>query len=171
MKSNHKGFSLIEVLAATVILGVLITAVLGPLAQLFRNTGRSDQTLRTTTQIQELVEYVRGQWQSYPEVMITDPTNPKNRVNQNLAKTTDSQNRYDRTCFSLPTITNMTSVVTVQTLDRNATVTGTLSYSTCPSPLTPPTSLAIVPIKRINVTLTATNGSKSNLTLDIPRPR
>ena len=44
----HNGFSLIEMLAATVLLGVLITAVLAPLARLFENTGDSGQTLRVT---------------------------------------------------------------------------------------------------------------------------
>ena len=47
-------------LAATVILGVLITVVLGPLGQLFQNTRRNDQALQATTQAQELVENIRG---------------------------------------------------------------------------------------------------------------
>lgn len=167
MKSS-KGFSLIEMLAATVILGVLITVVLAPLAQLFQNTARSGQTLRVTTQAQEVVEYIRGQWQSYP--VVTDPTSATPTADVNATKRTDSQNRYDRICFALPTITNMTSVVTVRALDRNASETGSLSYSACPSPLTAPASPAAVPMKRIRVTLTAADGSRSSLTLDIPRP-
>lgn len=169
MKSS-RGFSLIELLAATVILGVLITVVLAPLAQLFRNTGRSGQTLRVTTQAQEVVEYIRGQWQSYPVVMVADPANPGTQIDQSATRRLDSQNRYHRTCFALPTIANMTTAITVRALDRNASETGSLSYSACPSPLTAPASPAAIPMKRINVTLTAADGSRSSLTLDIPRP-
>ena len=39
------GFSLIEVLAATVIMGVLVTAVLAPLTQLFERSSVSSRTL------------------------------------------------------------------------------------------------------------------------------
>ena len=165
-KSN--GFSLIEMLAATVIMGVLIAAVLPPLAQLFRSTGRSDQTLRVTTQAQEVVEYIRGQWQSYPAVMVADANG--NPIDQNKGQRDDSLYRYDRTCFALPTVANMTSVVTVQALDRNAVVTGTLNYAACPNPLTAPVSPPNTPMKRISVTLTAADGYRSSLTLDVPRP-
>ena len=162
------GFSLVELLVATVIMGLLITVVLAPLTNLFQNTATSGQRLRVTTQAQELTEYVRGQWQSYPIVMTTDATG--STTDQNLAKRADSRNRYDRTCFAVPDVTNMTQQITVRALDRNASETGTLSHSTCPNPLTAPASPADVPIKRINVTLTAPDGSRSSLTLDIPRP-
>lgn len=165
---TSKGFSLIEMLAATVILGVLITAVLAPLTQLFQNTGRSGQTLRVTTQAQELIEYVRGQWQSYPEFWVNNAAGVP--VDQNAIKRTDSLNRYNRTCFALPAVANMTSVVAVQALDRNANATGSLSYSACPSPLTAPANPPNIPMKRVSVTLTAADGSRSSLTLDIPRP-
>ncbi len=66
MKSKQ-GFSLIELLAATVIFGVLLTAVLAPLANLFRNTGSSTRTLQTTTQAQQMLEAVKGQWRAPPD--------------------------------------------------------------------------------------------------------
>lgn len=170
MKSND-GFSLIEMLVATVLMGILITVVLAPLAGLFKSTATSGQRLRVTTQAQEITEYVRGQWRSYPVVMVADPTDSTKEVDQNEVKRKDSRNRYDRTCFAQPTVaTGMTPNITVRALDRNASETGTLSHSPCPIPLTPPTSPANTPMKRVSVTITATDGSRSSLTLDIPKP-
>ena len=164
MKSKD-GFSLVEMLIATVLMGVLVTVVLAPLAGLFKSTATSGQRLRVTTQAQEITEYVRGQWQSYPVIL------DSNNVDQNQTRRIDSQNRYDRTCFAQPTVaTGMTSAITVRALDRNANETGTLSHSACPNPLTAPTSPPNTPMKRVSVTLTATDGSRSSLTLDIPRP-
>lgn len=165
MKSR-KGFSLLELLAATVILGILITIVLSPISQLFRNTSRSGQTLRVTTEAQEMVEYIRGQWRSYP--VNTDPTT---NLDQNVDERIVSRNRYDRTCFTLPTVSNMTFTVTVRALDRNASTTSTLNYANCPSPLTALVTPPNIPIKRITVTLTSNDGrGSSTLTTDIPRP-
>lgn len=79
---NSKGFTLIEMLAATVILGILITVVLAPIAQLFRNTSRSGQTLSVTTTAQEVTEYIRGQWQAYPAIMVDDPNDPNIPLNR-----------------------------------------------------------------------------------------
>ena len=165
---TRSGFSLLELLAATVILGILITVVLAPLAQLFQNTGRSAQTLRVTTQAQEVIEYVRGQWQSYPADVANNAAGVPE--DQNKGKRDDSLSRYNLTCFALPTVAGMTSAITVQALDRDALVTGSLSYSTCPNPLTPPAAPPNTPMKRVSVTLTAADGSRSSLTLDIPRP-
>ncbi len=167
---TRNGFSLLELLASTVILGVLITTVLAPLARLFESTGHSGQALRVSTQAQEVAEYVRGQWKSYPRVMVKDVVNPKIETDQNKKRQELNQNRYDRTCFSLPTFANMTSAISVQALDRSGGVTGSLTYSACPNPLTPPSPLTVVPMKRLVVTLTASDGSRSSLTLDVPRP-
>ena len=167
---SRKGFSLIEMLAATVILGILITVVLAPLTRLFENTRGNGQTLRVTTQAQQLTEYVRGQWQSYPIVMITDPADSSKQIDQNKAKRTDSRNRYDRTCsVALPQLTGVTKTVVVRALDRNAAAGSTLTFSENCTAATLSTSPP--PMKRVTVTTTTADGESSSLTIDIPRPQ
>ena len=162
MKSST-GFSLVEMLVATVIMGVLITAVLAPLTGLFKNTATSGQRLRVTTQAQELTEYVRGQWQSYPEVLDSGGND------RNLAARTESRNRYDKTCsVILPQQTGITKTVQVRALDVNANETGMLTLSENCSGATPASNPP--PMKRLTVVTTTADGSRSSLTLDIPRP-
>ena len=154
---NNQGFSLIEVLAATVLLGVMVTAVLAPLAQLFENTGDSGQTLRVTTQTQEVVEAVRGQWKVYPITTSNDV---------NRAARDASLQRYARTCGTLPAAGGgVVTTVTVQGLNRlgaqvstpayNAACTGALDYAE---------------IKRVTVTGRAPDGTRTVFTVDVPRP-
>ena len=163
MKHQHRnsGFSLIEMLAATVILGVLITVVLAPLTQLFKNTGRNGRTLQTTTQTQQVVEYIRGQWQSYP--VVPDSSG----VDQNIPLRSASQGRYDGTCGTLPPVTGMR--ITVKELDRNASEVKTLvdNATTLPACGGAPNT---APMKRVTVTTSTPAGDRSSLTLDIPRP-
>lgn len=162
MKSSS-GFTLIEMLVATVIMGILITAVLAPLTSLFKNTATSGQRLRVTTQAQELTEYVRGQWQSYPEVLDSGG-NDKN----SLARA-ESRDRYDKTCsVPLPQQTGITKTVQVKALDVNADEVGTLTLNENCGGATPASTPP--PMKRLTVTTTTVSGSSSNLTLDIPRP-
>ena len=159
MKTSQ-GFSLIEMLAATVLLGVLVTAVLSPLAQLFKNTGGGGQTLRVTTQAQEIVEAIRGQWQSYPiswNVAGNDP---------DRAARDASLLRYARTCGTLPTTTNgLTVTVTVQSLNRLGSVVSNPTYSSdCNAPLD------YAEIRRVTVTTRATDGTQTIFMVDVPRP-
>ncbi len=156
-------------LAATVILGILITVIIAPLSRLFENTRGNGQTLRITTQAQQLTEYVRGQWQSYPAEMIPNPADPSSQIDKNEVNRTDSRGRYDRTCsVALPQLTGITKSVTVRTLDRNANAGSTLTFSencaTAALSTNPP------PMKRVTVTTTTADGSRSSLTIDIARP-
>ena len=165
MKHQHRnsGFSLIEMLAATVILGVLITVVLAPLTQLFKNTGRNGRTLQTTTQTQQVVEYIRGQWQSYP--VIPDSSG----ADQNSQARIDSQVRYDKTCSALlPQTNGATRTVTVKALDRDAKETSTLTLSENCGGTTAASNPP--PMKRLTITTVTAAGDRSSLTLDIPRP-
>ena len=164
-----RGFTLIEMLAATVILGVLITVVLGPLSQLFQNTGRSAQKLQATTRAQELIEHIRGQWQSYP--LTPDPVNSANDIN--ASKRTESRRRYDKTCYTpLPAVAGLTRDVEVRTLDRNANAVagGMLALTACDDAPAPVTTVPPPMMKRVSVTVKTANGNQSQLTLDIPRP-
>ncbi len=146
-------------------MGTLLTVALGPLAQLFESTGDSGQVLRVSTQAQDYTEHIRGHWQSYPFVEGEDPADPTT----NAAKTLASRYHYDRTCFSaLPALSGMTYTLLVRNLDTNASETGTAAWTTdCASAAVPSPS---VPIKRVSVIMTATDGSRSRLTLDVPRP-
>ena len=56
------GFTLIEVLVATMILGLIITAVLGPLTGMFGLTRKSMSQTDATSVAQATLEDVRGQW-------------------------------------------------------------------------------------------------------------
>ena len=151
-------------LAATVILGVIITVVLGPLSQLFQNTRRSDQRLQATTQAQELVEHIRGQWQAYP--VNPDPTTS---ADLNAAKRTESLSRYDKTCYTpLPDVAGLTRTTEVRALDRNAVAGSVLTLSENCGTTTASTSPP--PMKRVSVTIRTADGNQSLLTLDIPRP-
>ena len=168
---SSKGFSLIELLASVVIMGVLIAAVLPSLTTLFQGTGRSGQTLGRTTRVQDVAEYTRGQWRSYPVEMVPtpDPVDPAKTImkDKNETFSNDSRNRFDRPCFaSLPALTNTFSPV--RALARTATAGATLAWSTncATAPLDNPT----FPMKRITVTLTSADGRRSSTTVDVARP-
>ena len=168
---SSKGFSLIELLASVVIMGVLVTAVLPPLTGLFQQTGRSGQTLGRTTRVQDVAEYIRGQWRSYPIeiIQVPDPLDPTktNAADKNRTLSDDSRNRFDRTCLTdLPTLAD--TVVTVTALTRTATAgnTLTLSKNCATAPVDNPT----FPMKRITITFTSADGRRSSTTVDVPRP-
>lgn len=168
---SSKGFSLIELLASVVIMGALIAAVLPSLTTLFQGTGQSGQTLGRTTRVQDVTEYIRGQWRSYPVelVPVPDPLDPTktNMVDKNRTFSDDSRNRFDRTCFAnLPTLTN--TVITVRALDRTATQGATLAWST--NCTTAPVNNPTFPMKRITITFTSADGSRSSTTVDVARP-
>lgn len=161
---HSSGFSLVELLVSIVIMGLLITFVLSPLAQLFQNTSKSSQTLQVTTETQQVVEYIRGQWRAYPISLDED------NVDENVAARAASQSNYDSTCGNLPTNSpGLSSRITVKALDRNATETSTLvdnatALKACGS------TLNTAPLKRVTVTTTNSNNVRSSVTIDVARP-
>lgn len=160
--ASNKGLTIIELLIAMVLLGVLMTAILTPLTGLFQMTGQSTQTLNATTQGQEIVEYIQGQWRSYPPAQ--NPSDPNAQALQR------SQNRYAQTCVdNYPSVRDGLDVtVTVWALDSDANEDGTLTFrETCGSAgaANPPA------MKRVNVSVTTSDpNSAASLTVDIPRP-
>jgi len=60
---RRTGFTIIEVLIATIILGVLIGSLVGPLGSLFRMTKRNQQLLDNTTIAQQSIEKIVRDWQ------------------------------------------------------------------------------------------------------------
>ncbi len=158
MKSEQ-GFSLIELLAATVIFGVLLTVVLTPLANLFRNTGSSTRTLQTTTQAQQVLEAVKGQWRAPPTPSTTDATvRDDNDAARDAART-----NYDLSCYPGVTVP-ATATVIIRPVDRNGVAGAPLNCSASMP------ALSNIPVmKRITVTVRS-NDSETVLSVDVPRP-
>ena len=59
----ERGFTIIEVLIATIILAALIGALVSPLGGLFRMTKDSQRLLDNTTLAQQVVERISREWQ------------------------------------------------------------------------------------------------------------
>lgn len=173
-----KGFTLLEMLAATVIMGIIITAVLAPLTTLFKNTSVSTRRLQETTQAQNILEYVRGQWKSYPRVIddALGTTNADYRLDLNRALRRESRRRYDITCFDatglgVPSGTSYTVAVSAVNRDGTVGAAQTLTSSTngCGTTLAD-TNVIPPPIKMITVTVSSPNNQKTILNATVARP-
>ncbi|ULH16792.1 type II secretion system GspH family protein [Deinococcus sp. KNUC1210] len=57
-----QGFTLLEVLVSLALLGIVIVAILAPLTGLFGMSQRSTRQVAATTQAQQAIELIRGQW-------------------------------------------------------------------------------------------------------------
>ncbi len=123
--STPKGFSLIEALIATLILGVLLLAVLGPIGNLFRMSKSNQQLLDNTTLAQQTAERVLNAWK--------DPA------------------RFQQACLDLAAEPLPAGVaVTVQLLDDVANPTAPpAALANCPGAAAP------APLKRVRVTASA----------------
>jgi type II secretory pathway pseudopilin PulG len=119
--NRSEGFSIIEALIATMILGVLIIAILGPLGGLFRMSKSNQQLLDNTTLAQHAAERIVREWH--------DP------------------DRFEQGCLDLSSEPLPPGVtVTVQPLDTKATVSGPAqAVSDCPGTPLP------APLKRVTV--------------------
>ena len=171
---SNQGLTIIELLISIVLLGLLAAAILAPLTGLFQMTTQSTQTLNTTTYAQEVMEFVQGQWRTYPSPR--DPANPTAQDERNsVALTgsdtqTGSRGRYDQTCLDwgdLPRRNGLNIGMSVWQLDGDANQGASLSWAWCNPTRTvanPP------PMKRVTVTITPDSGDAVSLTTDIPRP-
>jgi prepilin-type N-terminal cleavage/methylation domain-containing protein len=142
-KSVTSGFTIIEVLIALSILVTVLALSSTPIINAFGMTARSKRTVSGTSAAQQVLEVVRGQWQT----LVT----------------------YNNTCVSNYTLPTGTSV-TVSAFDTryNAwatpTPTFTASATTCSG-----TSVS-APIKRVTVTVTSGGATQANATLEIAQP-
>ena len=170
------GFSLIELLVSTVLMGLLVTVVVAPLTTLFRNTSVSTQRLQESTQAQNVLEFVRGQWKPYPRVIddslaVTDP-NYRADLNRDLRKV--SRRRYDTNCYessglNTPSGTSYSITVNAVTRDGAIGAAQALSSSGC-STITLNTSIIPPPMKLITVTVTGPKNQQTILSAVVARP-
>ncbi|GGR25054.1 prepilin-type N-terminal cleavage/methylation domain-containing protein [Deinococcus ruber] len=141
-----QGFTLLEVLVALALLGVVIVAILAPLTGLFGMSQRSTRQVAATTQAQQAIELIRGQW--------LDP------------------GRYAGNCVvgSLPADVK---VLSVQDEDVRGTVqTAPIAFSvgtqvSCPSDSSPAAPGS--PLRKVSVSA-ALSGSTSVLQIEVARP-
>jgi len=135
-----KGFTIVEVLIATMILGVLIGSILGPLGGLFRMTQRSQELLSNTTLAQQTVEKIVNDWRDI--------------------------DKFSHSCISSSTVIPSGVTVEIQNLDSSGSVATATAYSIqdCSS------AADAVPLKRVKVTASANGTAPSVIVVDIARP-
>ncbi len=171
----EQGLTLVELLVAMVLLGVLATAILAPLTGLFRMTAESTRTLGATAQAQEVIEHVQAQWRAYPSAR--DPQNPTPQEVRSAAAHRASRSRYARNCVeNLPDPSEGFEVkVSVWALDADAKTLEALPL-TCGGSAYSARALNPPPLKRVTVSVMAADPSNADpsratsLTVDVPRP-
>lgn len=121
MNEHRAGFSLIEALIATLILGVLLTVALVPIGNLFHMAKSTQQQLDNNTLAQQVTERILNAWR--------DPA------------------RFDAGCLDLGSTPLPLGVsATVQPLDANAVPAGPATpLANCPA------SGTLAPLKRLHV--------------------
>lgn len=137
-----QGFTLVELLVAIALLGVLLAVIIPGITALLGINRLGERELTTTTQAQRVLEEVKGAWQV--------------------------QNTYDWNC--VPGLV-LPSGVTLQSrpLDSRAQSPGSLVNVSVAAAC--PASTATAPVMR-RVTVTAGTGAQATtLTLDVLRPQ
>jgi prepilin-type N-terminal cleavage/methylation domain-containing protein len=145
--ASVQGFTIIEVLVATLLLGVLVMSVMAPLSSLFGLTRTSGNQLASTTLAQNVMEQAKGLWRD--------------------------QAFYDRNCLAGVTLTgttltfsnlNTVGVVTPAGNSSTPVTTANCNTTALATPFTP------VSMKRLTV-VAGTGTSATTLQLDISRPQ
>ena len=173
MKSN-RGFTLIEMLASIVIMGLLVTAVLGPLTSLFKNTRTNGQSLQKTTQAQNVLEFVKGQWKPYPRMLFNVAAgDPNFGQDQNSGLRAASRQRYDSTCYDPTGLTvpaGTSYSIVVNAVDRNGNVGTPISVTA--STNCAGLAVAAVPplMKRVTVSVSSPDAPNTILSTNVARP-
>lgn len=141
---SQQGFTLIEVLVAIALFGILLAVLIPSITALLGINRRGEQQLSTTTQAQQLIESVKGAWQDAAA--------------------------YNSNCvpgLALPT--GVTATVQSRTLDSRAGTPGALVNielsATCSSA---PSS--VPPMRQVQVTV-GTGPQATTLVLDVLRPQ
>lgn len=139
-----QGFTLIEILVAILLIGILIMVVLVPMTSLFGMNRNTNSQLSSNVSAQRVTEQIKGLWRD--------------------------QDYYDRNCILGVTTTGMT--VTVNSLNTMGVSTGTattaVSTANCNTSALG-SSWTPVPLKRLTVTSGSGTGA-AVLTIDLVRP-
>ena len=164
---NKQGLTIVELLIAMVLLGLLATTLLAPLTGLFEMTGRSGQTLGTTAHAQAVMEHIQGQWRSYPRAQ--NPTSPSVQDARNMAAQQRSSARYAQTCTSDFPATPEGLKIEIQAwaLDSDANQDAALTFSEACGGVSP--AMSPPPMTRINVRVVS-GETTTSLTADLARP-
>lgn len=142
---SQAGFSLVEVLVAIMLMGIIVLVVVTPLTGFFGLTRRSNQQVDATQLAQRTLETIRGEWLN--------------------------QARYDQVCSSVPLPQppgGSTITVEVTNLDPNGAVLGTAAYrADCATVTAGDTS----PLRRVEVTHRDSQGKvQAKLAVEVARP-
>lgn len=149
---QSKGLTLIEIIIALALLGILVSFVVSSLASSFQITRENRKSLDATTTTQRILEDVRGQWNN----RAIYNTGCANLVltSANATFMALSANQQELTSAAVPTTTPVTALTTP---------CGTLSATTaCVSPMK---RIIVVALDSANTTRTL-----SRVTLDIVCP-
>lgn len=145
-KTNQleSGFTLIEILVATLLVGILLASVVAPMTGLFGISRDTNGQLASVTSAQNVMEQAKGLWRT--------------------------QALYDRDCLKNVSFTNVT--ITVIYLDSGGNPVEsaiTPSNSATCDATTLSATFSAVPIKRVTVS-SGTGNAAAVLRLDISRP-
>lgn len=142
------GFTIIEVLLAIALLTVIVMVVMSGLTGSFRLSGNSTLQSVATNRSQAVIESIRGQWQTVSQ--------------------------YNSACVQLPTVSGITTTISVQDENVDGSSVGSPYSPTISSNCSSVAALAnIRPLRRVTVTSTNTSGSnigQSKLTVEIAGP-
>ena len=149
---HNKGLTLIEIIIALALLGILVSFVVSSLAGSFQVTRENRKSLDATTTTQRILENVRGQWDSRAVYNTGCANVVLTPTNANFM--TLSANQQELTPAAVPTATPPAALTTP---------CGTLSATTaCVSPMK---RVVVVAVDSADATRTL-----SRVTLDIVCP-
>ena len=165
-KGLTKGLTLVELLVAIAVFGVVMTVLIGPLVQSLGMTRESSDTLSLNTRGKSVLESVRGQWRGY-KLDLSQPVGSTENVAA-VTKNTESLRRYGLTCVENLDLTNAS--IKVEDLDATGTVTASQSLTNSSS-CTGGLPATVAPIKRVTVTVDSPNSDSTvTLILDVASP-
>lgn len=154
MNRKQQGFTLVELLVALALFGILLAVLIPGITALLGVNQKGERQLTTTTQAQQVIESVKGAWQTTPGMT--------------TVQLQQVQARFDGNC--VPGLT-LASDVTAQSQERDsraAVISGKSLVNiaaTCPT-----TAATSAPMRRVQVTA-GTGTQATTLTLDILRPQ
>ncbi|WP_019588093.1 type II secretion system protein [Deinococcus apachensis] len=154
MTSRQQGLTLVEVLVALALFGVLMAVLLPSITALLGINRQGERQLNGTTQAQQVIESVKGAWQDTPGMT--------------AAQLQQAQDRFDANCVPGLSLPSGVTARSQERTSRAAVITGkTLVDIVAACPTTSTTSPAM---RRVQVSA-GTGAQMVTLTLDVLRPQ